>query len=415
MKNIIRAYGDQNAPSMGQLGAANINLFGTGDVFRQFGRAGGVKARSSVDSALHWLAVHQGPDGLWPCELYDGDKSGSLASTGLACLAFMGGGHTIRKGEYSRSVLRGVEAIMRHQKDDGHLAFEGTNLYTHAICTIALAEAYGRARDERIGAAAGKATAFCEKAVNADGGWRYTPNCEASDMSVSAWFIQALKTAKLAGIKVDEKIFNQALVFVASVTDKGGSEDSNGVVTYMFLKDQNYEGNGHPALTAAGMMVRQFTGSGVKHHLLVKAAELTRRLPPNWNAKDFYYWYYATYAMHNMGGEYRIWWDQKIRDVLMDRQSREGDNAGSWDPKGDHWARGGGACIAQPLARCVWRSITDTARRSTASASRPIWMSFYWSSRAVHGTTNHAGPSFMACSILSRWWGLSSGSRSRGK
>jgi hypothetical protein len=39
--------------------------------------------------------------------------------------------------------------------------------------------------------------------------------------------------------------------------------------------------------------------------------------------------------MHNMGGAYRIWWNQKIRDVLLENQSREGDRAGSWDPVGD--------------------------------------------------------------------------------
>jgi hypothetical protein len=42
--------------------------------------------------------------------------------------------------------------------------------------------------------------------------------------------------------------------------------------------------------------------------------------------------------MHNMGGEYRLWWNRRIRDVLLENQARDGDHAGSWDPKGDHWA-----------------------------------------------------------------------------
>jgi len=354
LKNVIRAYGDQSAPSMGQLGPVNINLFGTSDIFRTFTRSGGVKAKSSVDSALHWLAVHQGSDGLWHAELYEGEKNATLAVTGLACLALMGGGHTTRKGEYSRNVLRGLEAIIRHQKPDGRITAGNDNNYTHAICTIALCEGYGRARDERMGAAAARAIGFCERAVNADGGWRYQPKADASDMSVTAWFIQALKTARLASIRVDQSIYSQALAFVDSVTDKGAGKESNGVVTYMFSRDQEYASNSHPALTAAGMMVRQFSGMGVRNHILVKGAELTKRLPPNWNNKDFYYWYYATYAMHNMGGEYRIWWNQKIRDVLLEHQSRDGDNAGSWDPKGDRWARGGGRVYCTALgALCL--------------------------------------------------------------
>jgi len=56
---------------------------------------------------------------------------------------------------------------------------------------------------------------------------------------------------------------------------------------------------------------------------------------PDWKKKDFDYWYYATYAMHNMGEEYRLWWNARIRDVLLAHQSREEPHAGSWDPKDD--------------------------------------------------------------------------------
>ncbi|HSI32403.1 MAG: prenyltransferase/squalene oxidase repeat-containing protein [Phycisphaerae bacterium] len=352
---VLKAFGDQSAPSFGERGPVNINLFGTGDFLRTMNRgAGGVKARSAVDSALHWLAVHQGPDGLWHADQLEGEKPGTLAVTGLSSLAFMGGGHTTRKGEYARNVQKGIEAILRHQKPDGRFQIAGENLYTHAICTIAVAEAYGRARDERLGAAAQKAIAFCEKAVNADGGWRYAPKTDISDLSVTAWFVQCIKTAKLAQLKTDPAVFNQALAYLDSVTDKGASRESNGVCTYTFSPDQDYPSNAHPSLTCAGMMIRQFSGVGVKNHLLVKAADLTRRRPPRWEEKDFYYWYYATYAMHNMGEGHRIWWNQRIRDVLLEKQSRDGDSAGSWDPRGDRWAGAGGRTYTTALgALCL--------------------------------------------------------------
>ncbi|MGA2497840.1 MAG: prenyltransferase/squalene oxidase repeat-containing protein [Tepidisphaeraceae bacterium] len=355
VQGVLRAFGDQDAPSFGEKRPVNINLFGTGDFLRTMNRgSGGMKARSAVDSALHWLAIHQGPDGLWDTETLDGQTDGSLASTALATLAFMGGGNTARKGEYSRNVLKALEAILREQKPDGRFQRHAENLYTHAICAIAVAEAYGRARDERLGAAAQKAIAFCEKAVNPDGGWRYTPKGDASDLSVTAWFVQAIKTARLAQFKTDATVFNQALVYLDSVTDKGASKDSNGVCTYQFKPDQEYDSNAHPALTAAGMLIRQFSGVGVRNHLLLKGANLTRQRPPRWEDKDFYYWYYATYAMHNMGEGHRIWWNQKIRDVLLDRQSRDGDTAGSWDPKGDRWGAHGGRTYTTALgALCL--------------------------------------------------------------
>jgi hypothetical protein len=102
------------------------------------------------------------------------------------------------------------------------------------------------------------------------------------------------------------------------------------------------------------MVVRQFSGVGVKSHLLVKGAELTRRHEPTWERKDFYLWYYATYAMHNMGGEYRIWWNRRIRDVLIENQMKTGENAGSWDPEGARWADRGGRVYSTALgALCL--------------------------------------------------------------
>jgi len=351
LRALPQAFGDPDASSMGKLGPAELDLSGTGEFFRIMTQFGGAKARAAVDAALAWLALHQEPDGIWSAERYEGQKGAEPAVTGLALLALMGGGHTVRKGEYRRNVLRGLEALLRLQDADGAI---DKNLYSHAIGTIALCEAYGRARDERVGLAARKAIAYCERGVNPDGGWRYTANCGISDMSVTGWVIMALKTARLAQIRFDDAIYSQALSYVDSVTDRGASRDSNGVVSYQFASGQSYPSNDRPAMTAAGMMVRQFSGVGVRSSILLKGAELTMRIPPDWRNKDFYLWYYATYAMHNMGGEYRVWWNRRIRDVLLANQRQGGDEAGSWDPKGDRWAAAPGRVYTTALgALCL--------------------------------------------------------------
>lgn len=349
LKLLPQAFGDQNAPSMGELGPMNINLFGTGNFFKNMSRFGEIRARTAVDAALHWLAIHQASEGHWNCAKYDGENSADLAMTGLAALAFMGAGHTMRKGEYSRNTLRAIRSLMRRQGADGGLG----SGYTHAICTIALCESYGRARDEEVGRAAQRAVIWIEKAVNPDGGWRYTPREAKSDLSVAAWFIQALKAAKLAKIRFDHAIFSRGLTYLDSVTDKGGNSESTGGAAYEFAEGMEY-GAGSANLTPAGMMIRQFNGLGARHPLLLKAAELVRSGPPAWKAKNFYRWYYATYAMHNMGGEYRVWWNRRIRDVLLEHQSRSGDHAGSWDPKNDQWAKTGGRVFTTALgALCL--------------------------------------------------------------
>jgi hypothetical protein len=354
---IPKAWSPQDQVAKGTLGTVNINLFGTGTRFLlSGGRGGGLQSRTAVDSALHWLAVNQEPDGMWLANKHEGANEADLGVTGLAALAFMGAGNTPRKGEYMRTVSKALEAIMRNQDQSSGRLGPKYSLYTHAICTIAISEAYGRTRDERYADVAQKAISFSEKAVNSDGGWRYAPKTDASDMSVTAWFVQAFKTAKLANLKFNPSVFAQALTYVDSCTDKGGSKDSSGGVGYTYNAEQNYspEQNGSSALTSAGMMIRQFTGTGVKNHLLVKGAEITRNRPPDWKRKDFYYWYYSTYAMYNMGEEYRLWWNGKIRDVLLTYQSREEPHAGSWDPKGDRWAQQGGRVYTTALgALCL--------------------------------------------------------------
>lgn len=342
--NMPKAFGDQNAPTGGKLGAMDVNLFGNSDHFFHALQASlPIQSRQSVEAALNWLAIHQDPDGEWKCEIYEGNASANLAVTGMGALALMGGGNTLRKGEYKRHVVKAIEAIMR--KQDKKTGAIGAG-YTHAICTIALCEAFGRANDERVGRAAQQAVRFCETHVNKDSGWRYAPNSPDSDMSVSSWFIQALKTAKLAQVKFDHSIFSQALLFVDSATDQGASQDSSGMVLYTVPATGSLmPANAHPALTCAAMLIRQFNGMGVKNHILVKGAEATKASPPNWKNKNFYLWYYATYAMHNMGGEYRIWWSQRIMNMLRDNQVRQGEHTGSWDPKGDAWAGTGGGRV----------------------------------------------------------------------
>jgi hypothetical protein len=329
--------GDQDQATIGELGAVDVNLFGTGD---GYGGGGGFKleTRTAVDSALRWLALHQEPQGFWTQHKWDADDvpvsgavTGSvqkgqndLGVTCLATLALMGGGNTLRKGEHRMAVLRAINYIGSQQ--DRKTGFLSANMYEHAMGTIALCEAFGRSPDETVGIAARRAVDACVNAVSKDGGWRYSPNPPSSDTSVTSWFLQALKTAKLANIKFDHAVFAKGLTYMDQCTDRSGMADSSGGV--------GYTGPGqYPALTCAAMVIRQFNGMGVNHPLLVRAAELTKRNPPDWDkSQDYYYWYYATYAMHNMGGEPRLFWNRRIREVLLDHQSKRGHQSGSWNP-----------------------------------------------------------------------------------
>jgi hypothetical protein len=352
-----RQFGDLEAVAVGELGPVDITLLGSGDYLGAMGRAG-METRTAVDAALRWLALHQEPGGFWYTHRWDAEDAAmgapvtpaqadgghDVGISAMATLALMGGGHTLRKGEYRMNVLRAIQWLISVQKPD--TGYVSANMYAHAIATIALCEAFGRSPDERVGLAARKAVDACVAAIAKDGGWRYTPSPDESDMSVTSWFLQALKTAKLANIKFDHTVFSKGLTYVDQCTDRGGLADTGGGVGYQYSPNLSY-GDGSPALTCAAMVIRQFNGMGVNHPVLVRGAELTKRRPPSWDGgKDFYYWYYATYAMHNMGGEFRLWWNRRIRDTLLDHQSKRGHHAGSWNPEKVKWDAGRVYCTA---------------------------------------------------------------------
>ena len=69
---------------------------------------------------------------------------------------------------------------------------------------------------------------------------------------------------------------------------------------------------------------------------------------------DFYYIYYGSLAMFQMGGDYWKGWNELVRDPLLSKQVREpGDNLGSWEPVGGSprgYADGAGRVYSTAMA-----------------------------------------------------------------
>jgi hypothetical protein len=102
-----------------------------------------------------------------------------------------------------------------------------------------------------------------------------------------------------------------------------------------------------PSMTAVGMLCSQYLGSGRNDPPMLEGMQyLLSNLPDNTLLRNTYYWYYATLAMHNMGGPEWDAWNRKMRRVLIESQVK-GDrcDTGSWDPAKptlDVWAEQGG-------------------------------------------------------------------------
>jgi len=328
---------------------------------------GGSRAsESAVDAALRWLARHQEPDGHWDTMKYGSEEFSDHGTAGLAALAFLGAGHTERAGKFKGNVTAAVQWMIKQQAADGSIGkgvAKGHHErfgYHQAICGLSLAEAYGMARNPRTGQAAQKSVDWSTEGHQCEySGWRYSPK-QQPDTSVTGWFIMQLKSAKVAGLKVEGKGFSGAAAWLDKVTTKPGENGDpyGGRVGYTGKSTER------PPMTAVGMLGRQFLGFKRNDPLLIGGGEHLIENLPKWSnnrssyssgrGTNFYYWYYGTLSMFQMGGKYWKAWNSSLRDMLIQNQRRGGDEDGSWDYEPDALGQYGGRVYTTALgALCL--------------------------------------------------------------
>jgi hypothetical protein len=329
------------------------------------GAGGSGETEAAVGKALAWLAKCQGKDGFWSLRGVYADPANQenrLAATAMALLAFQGAGHTPTSGSHRAVVAKAWKALAARQLDDG--CFEVPpdvphlhRMYSHAQATIAACELAGMTDDEAHRAVARTAVAYAVAAQGPNGGWRYGPG-EPGDMSVTGWYVMALKSGEMAGIEVPAETFRGIESFLDTAAIDGGSRYG-----YMRYVRDRPPADGTSAVSAEGLLARQFLGWRRDDERL--AAGVRRLLDDNlpklraWGAKDgsydekdVYAWYYITQVVHHVGGEPWRRWNAAMREVLPRTQVRDGREAGSWDPALDRWGGAGGRLFETCF--CTW-------------------------------------------------------------
>ncbi len=326
-------------------------------------RGGSGESERAVDAALGWLVRHQEPDGRWEAAEFGGKKGNDPGVTGLAVLALLGAGHTEKAGEHKEAVTKAVDWIISRQDESGCIGAGSPKLgYHHAICGLALAEAYGMAELERTRIAAQKAVDY---SVNVHqqkhGGWRYEPG-QGSDTSVTGWFMMQLKSAVVAGLRMDARGFQGAIGYLGSVTElPAPGVQFPGRAKYMVGPGEEYT----QPMTAIVMLCRQWMGWRRHDPLLVGGANYLYQSLPVWEEADpgmkstkldFYYWHFGSLAMFQMGGDWWEDWNACVRDMLVEKQHNRPDHPaldGSWDPVGYSGAEGGRVFSTAMGAMCL--------------------------------------------------------------
>ena len=366
LPNLIRPQGLLPMP-LGSSSPAQYQLRSKeqrGQALQQFG--GTMESEAAVDLALKWLASIQDEQGFWDGDAYGAGKidfeggvnrefAGRDADTGLTALsvlAFLGKQNTLEEGEYSANVTEALHWLVDQQGKnsqgyDGYLggnAAEIAGMYSHAIATFAIAEAYAMTKDptksEFLLKPLQKAVRFTLLCQLDDGGWRYIrEQGGGGDMSIFGWQLMALKSAQAAGLEIPLETRQKMNQFL----QQRGLGKSGGLAAY--------RANERPtvAMTAESLFCKQMLGLKREHPSCDEAVQFLLSNPPTRQSLNLYTWYYSTLAMFQYGGEEWDRWNVPLRDLLIAEQVIAGPNAGSWEPR-DQWGGYGGRIYSTAFA-----------------------------------------------------------------
>lgn len=286
------------------------------------------KSERAVLRGLEWLRKVQNADGSW------GDKNKG-AMTGLALLCFLGHGETNESVNYGLTVSKCVQWILdTGTKYQGRLSMtEGAwggngGVYEHGICTYALGEYYTMTKDERVVELLKQSIGYIVQGQGPSGGWMYSFDKSANDLSVSGWQIQALKAAHLTGLNLPG--VDGALDKAMDTIDKVWKGSEGG---YGYRGPEN-----RYSLTGVGILCRLFwkgdRGDVRKgmDWLLDETEKDDRQKPLKYKSDkaDLYAWYYHTQAALMFGGGAWQKWNRWFQDEICDVQNPDG----SWPAPG---------------------------------------------------------------------------------
>jgi hypothetical protein len=351
----------------------------------------------ALEDALRWLAAHQSPNGGWEAAGFQnwcdgvpiadaarrpeglGKTMHDAGVSGLALCAFLGAGYTNRgKHPFAKVVSKGLRYLKNVQDPEGCFGPRATQqyIYSHAIATLAMVEAYGMTGSAIWKGSAQRALNFTALARNPYFAWRYGIKPGDNDTSVTGWMMMALKSAKLVNeeakkrgrpepLTIDESSFDGIKAWLEKVTDPdtgrvGYVTRGSGPARPQDLVDR-FPGEKSESMTAVGVLARVFLGEDPRRSDPIKrGAELCAALPPAWNPADgsidMYYWYYGTLAMFQVSGGPWKKWRASMEKAIVDQQRKDTDHCqykGSWDPIGPWGPDGGRVYATAVMAMCL--------------------------------------------------------------
>lgn len=213
--------------------------------------------KAAVRKGLDWIAKTQLRDGHW--EANGGQYPTSM--TGLAGIALLLEGSTLRDGRYTQNIRKAVDWLVDRTQRNGLIgnvanpSEASRYMYGHGFALLFLASAYGEEEDgerrKKLEDVLTRAVEFTGQAQSSYGGWYYLSAKDCGDQdegSVTITQVQALRAARNAGITVPTAIIEKAQKYLEkSTTERGG------VIYSLGRGGRAAAGGERPALTAAAV------------------------------------------------------------------------------------------------------------------------------------------------------------------
>ncbi len=311
---------------------------------------GSPECEKAVSSALEYLKTKQNPDGSW-------GKAYQPAMTGFALLCYFGRCETPDSPFYGDAIMKGLLYLVEVSKSNptGLMTSnpKGHYTYEHGIATYALGEMYSLSR---LGTKSlpGVREAF-EKGVKliidgqaAGGGWGYAYNKAGNDISVTGWQYQALKAAKITGLKIAglEKAIDKVVENLEGLQTKDGGFGNTGAGAY---NQWQLSGVGILGLQTFATNKTALIKKGIKF-----SYDFLTKDPPTWqvgskgshsgHSPSLYGWYYYAQCFFQNGGVEMKFWNETALPEILKNQNKDG----SWT-SGGVVASGGDNIMATAL------------------------------------------------------------------
>jgi len=327
--------------------------------------------REAVERGLAYLAKEQHADGSWHAMVgyklnedyrYTAVDRGHIGVTALAGMAFLAGGHLPGRGEYGPQIEKALDFILSRVREDGYITASGSRMYSHAFATLFLAEIYGMTHREDVRRKLQEAVDFIVKSQNAQGGWRYEPYAQESDMSIVVCQVLALRAARNIGIRVPRTTVDRAARYVvdSAVTERSARSPHSGRFAFgdeigsFHYQPEDSSRSSFP-LTAAGVTalhgVGIYSDQAIERGIEFLVREHSR-FNRRWGQREdghYFFWYghyYAVQAFYTRGDPYWRSYFSELRDFILDMQREDGSFPNSRGP-GDVFGTAVGCLILE--------------------------------------------------------------------